>query len=205
VVLLVVALTAPLACARTITLTDEEAQQAANIWAGAPRQSWAAFEAGPGLFINYRVDIRKDSGFLLQMPIDKIPPGNRITKAELVLPLEYTYANDGKLFVWRIIPEWGAGVCYEYRTTLPKPVKWAEPGARGSSTDRATVPTVVATLRNNAEIVVNVTADVEMWYTGAAKNHGWLFTLEGDSLARFLPPAQPYRGGWKLRITYEPR
>lgn len=195
------------ASARTIIVTDELSDRAASIWISAPRAGWAGYEPVAGYQINSLLYVRRDSGFLLQMPIDKVPAGNRITKAELVLPLSYTYAADAKLHVWRVVPDWGAGVCWEYRTIRPKPQKWAMPGARGSSADRATKPTAIVTLRNgtNAELIANVTEDVELWYTGAAKNNGWLFTLEEDAIAQFLPPCHSYRGNWKLRITYEPR
>jgi hypothetical protein len=84
-------------------------------------------------------------------------------------------------------------------------VKWSEPGGRGASTDRSTKPTAIVTMRNNAELIANVTEDVELWYTGAAANHGWMFTVEDDAQARFIPPCHNYRGSWKLRITYEPK
>lgn len=193
--------------ARTITLTDESSERAASIWEGSPQASWVGYEAAAGNHATTMVDIRRDSGFLLQIPIDKIPEGNRITKAELLIPLNYTYAADAKLHVWRVIPDWGPGVCWENCTIRPKVVPWAMPGARGSSADRATKPTAIVTLRNGSttELIANVTEDVEMWYSGSAKNNGWLFTLEEDTVARFLPPCYSYRGSWKLRITYEPQ
>ena len=55
---------------------------------------------------------------------------------------------------------------------------------------------------------INVTEDVELWYTGGAGNHGWVFRIEDQSAQlQLLSPLSSYpagRGSWKLRITYEP-
>jgi hypothetical protein len=118
----------------------------------------------------------------------------------------YLYSTEPRLYVWRLLPEWGAGVCHQYRTQRPAKAEWAAPGARGGGTDRATRPTVVLPLTSAGEKVVNVTQDVELWYTGAAPNNGWLLTAEdADALIRLDSPLWNARGRWKLRITYEPQ
>ena len=38
--------------------------------------------------------------------------------------------------VWRVLPEWGIGACFQYRMTYPKKQEWSVAGARGKSTDR---------------------------------------------------------------------
>jgi hypothetical protein len=58
---------------------------------------------------------------------------------------------------------------------------------------------------NSGEVTMNVTQDVELWYSGAAPNHGWILTAEDADL--FLRMSSPFWGspkGWKLRITFEP-
>jgi hypothetical protein len=88
----------------------------------------------------------------------------------------------------------------------PKKVEWAQAGARGVSTDRATKPSAVIRSPGNGEKVVNVTEDVELWYTSAAPNHGWMLSLE-DQDGYIRAPSPIYTGGrgaWKLRVTYEP-
>jgi hypothetical protein len=64
----------------------------------------------------------------------------------------------------------------------------------------------VEACRNNQDVTLNVTEDVELWHGGAAPNEGWMLTVEeqGVSLS-LLPPSFSTRGSWKLRITYEPQ
>ena len=126
---------------------------------------------------------------------------------ELLIPVAYFYGSNRRLYVWRMTSEWGQGTCWQYRMVTPeKKIEWGEVGARAAGTDRATRPTAVMTFPTEAgERIVNVTQDVELWNTGAAKNQGWLFTVEDpDSILRFTCPIfQP--DGLKLRITYEPQ
>lgn len=60
------------------------------------------------------------------------------------------------------------------------------------------------------EYTVDVTEDIELWYTGAAVNRGWIMTLERDGEHIYLasPYTPGYLGGgktWKLQITFEPQ
>ena len=74
-----------------------------------------------------------------------------------------------------------------------------------AATDRAEDPTAIAPTKSGQDLNLNVTQDVELWYTGAAPNYGWMFTNEDEIDFRLNPPAHTTRGTWILRITYEPR
>jgi hypothetical protein len=191
--------------ARTIEFTDEDADRLAVIAVEAPRMGWAANEVGPGQFATDNLLLRQGNAVLIRVPLDRIPRGQRITKAEWILRVTYVYQNEPQLYAWRLIGDWGAGACHDFRTTQPKAVKWTEPGARGTASDRADEPTAVVTARSNEDVRVNVTRDVELWYTGGAPNAGWMFSVEQDVQVRLNPPAFTTRGTWKLRVTYEPK
>jgi hypothetical protein len=192
--------------ARTIVLTDEDCEQMAIIGSEAPRLSWVGYEGSPGEFTGIFVDLYPSRAFLIRYPLEKIPKGQRITSAEWVLPVTLiSPASEQKLHIRRVIGEWGAGVCHQYRMIRPKKAEWAVPGAKGASKDRAAKPSAVVRIGSAVEQVVNVTEDVELWYSGAAANHGWIVTQEdGASLVRLSSPVWATRGNWKLRITYEP-
>jgi hypothetical protein len=192
--------------ARTIVVSDEECDRMAAISADAPRLSWATYLAGTGIYsTQYTIDLRKGKAFLIHYPIDKIPKGQRITKAELVVPV-HQVEGEQKLVVRRLVADWGAGVCHDYRMIRPKKVEWAKPGARDNGLDAK--PTTSVRVSQPGEQILNVTEDVELWYTKAATNHGWIFTTEYDSPSiQLVSPISDYppgRGKWKLRITYEP-
>lgn len=202
----VVALAAPVLHARTIELTDKDADGMAVIAPEAPRLGWAAYEVAPGMFADSLLYLRPRASVLVRVPLDRIPPGSRITRAEWVLRVSAVSPVESRLYAWRILGEWGAGACYLYRTTNPKPVEWNAPGARGAASDRAERPTAVEACKNNQDVTLNVTEDVELWHSGAAPNEGWMFTVEEDGVSlSLLPPAFFTRGSWKLRITYEPQ
>jgi len=46
------------------------------------------------------------------MPLDKIPAGSRISRADWII--KPTLANT-KVYIWRVLGDWGPGVCYQYR------------------------------------------------------------------------------------------
>lgn len=192
--------------ARTIELTDKDADRMAVIAPEAPRLGWAAYEVAPGMFADSLLYLRPRASVLVRVPLDRIPPGSRITRAEWVLRVSAVSPVESRLYAWRILGEWGAGACYLYRTTKPKPVEWNAPGARGAASDRAERPTAVEACKNNHDVTLNVTEDVELWHSGAAPNEGWMFTVEEDGVSlSLLPPSFSTRGSWKLRITYEPQ
>ena len=59
-----------------------------------------------------------------------------------------------------------------------------------------------------AEQTVDLTEDVELWYTGAVPNRGWSFVMENDAHVYLPSPGEPYGGGgkqWKLMVTFEPK
>jgi hypothetical protein len=196
------------AAARTIVITDEDCDHMAAISADAPLLSWAPVESEAGVYTTFVFQLTPRRGILLQFPLEKIPRGQRVTSAELVIPVDYV-GGASRLEVRRLLASWGAGVCYKYRQASPKKVKWAKPGARGVSTDVALKPTAVTKVTEAATKTVNVTADVELWYTRGAVNRGWILTLKDEGgLVQMTSPLSPFtagKGKWKLRVTYEPK
>ena len=92
-----------------------------------------------------------------------------------------------------------------YVDFIPKPVKWAEPGVGAPGIDRAISPTATINLEGIGEQNIDVTQDVEMWYTGIAPNHGWVMAIdEANTFLRLYTPLYNGRGKFRLRITYEP-
>jgi hypothetical protein len=178
----------------------------AILCAEAPRTSWAGFEGTSGLFSDFYVDLYATRAFLIRYPIDQIPKGQRITSAEWTLPVNYLLpAAEHRLYVRRLLKEWGPGVSHQYRMVRPKKEEWAVPGARGAGSDRVAKASVVVRVAVAREPIVNVTEDVELWYSGAAANHGWILNNEDEG--RLVRLNRPTWGGiptWKLRITYEP-
>ncbi len=195
------------ASAKTIILTDNDCEQIASISADAPRMSWAGTANNVADFGNNSIDLSPKSSFLIRYPLEKIPPGQRITKAEWIVPhVLVSPANGARLQVRRCLQEWGAGVSHLFRMTRPQKLEWSKPGAHGLGQDRAAKATASALTRGAGEQTFNVTEDVELWYAGAAPNHGWLLTSEDqDSFVRMHSPFWGAPKGWKLKITYEPQ
>ena len=205
---LLVLLTACPLAARTITLTADDCDRMAVTAPQAPRASWAATRLAPGVLDTaHQLQLYQGMTFLLRFPLDKIPKGQRITKAELTLKADF---KDGepKLLLGRVLADWGPGVCHLYCRTLPKRIEWAQPGGRGSATDVANKPSATVKVGALGEYTLDVTEDVELWYTGAAVNRGWALWQEGGYAVYFPSPYNPHSGSgkqWKLRITYEPQ
>ncbi|MBM4071796.1 MAG: hypothetical protein FJ271_23150 [Planctomycetes bacterium] len=194
---------APPGQAKTILITDEESDQMAAISGDAPRLSWAGMESVPGVWNIFYLELYPNRALLIRFPLDKIPKRQRVTKAEVIVPVDYVYpANEPRLYVRRLLAEWGPGVCHLYRMTSPKPVEWKVPGAKGSGSDRIAKPQVLKPV--TGETIINVTEDVELWYSGVVRNHGWMLSNEDSGLIRMGSWAFGGRGRWKLRITYEP-
>jgi hypothetical protein len=194
--------------ARTIVLTDEDCERIAALSPDAPRLSWAIAEAGPAVYSNKSVlQLRNGRAFLIAFPLDKIPKGQRITNAELIMPVHFVEGEE-RVTIRRILGNWGAGVCYRHRMIRPKLVDWAQPGASAPSADCAAKASAQVRINAIGDKTVNVTEDIELWYTGAAANQGWMFRVEDqNSQIQLLWPLSTYpagRGRWKLRITYEP-
>jgi hypothetical protein len=191
--------------ARTITLTDLDCDKMAAIAADAPRLSWAGYQSLTGLYETTLIDLTPSKAFLIRFPLGKVPKGQRITRAELTFSVNLATSGDQKVHVRRILGDWGAGVCYQYRMTRPNKVEWKEAGARASAADRAPKASAVARVNGAGDVTVNLTEDVELWYTGAGANQGWIVTVEdADVLVRLLSPLGSGKGQWKLQITFEP-
>lgn len=192
--------------ARTIELTDYDCDRMAAISPQAPRSGWAMTEIATGEFSTALLDLRAERAFLVRYPLGRIPQGQRIARAEWILPVGLISAtSEPKLHVRRILGEWGAGVSYDHRALRPKAIRWTQPGAGGVSTDRAAQPSAVVAVPGMGELTINVTEDVELWYTGVAENQGWIVTVEDPAaLVRLNSPFWTGHGAFKLRITYEP-
>jgi hypothetical protein len=195
--------------ARTITLTGEDCDRMAVISARAPRVSWAAQSYGPGVFYTYpQVQLFPEMAVLIRFPLDKVPKGQRITKAELSVTSEYV-AGTPNVSVRRILADWGPGVCHLYYRTIPKKLKWTEPGGRGAGTDRAAKDSGVFRMDKAADYTTDVTEDVELWYTGATANRGWILLIDNNSGPTYLstpcPSIHASGNRWKLQITFEPQ
>jgi hypothetical protein len=196
--------------ARTIVVTDEDCERIAIIDAKSPNLSWAGYAIDRGVYTNqYQLLLTGERAMLICFPIDKIPKDQKITKAELIVPVYYL-DGEQRLQFRRIVADWGAGVCHQYRTVRPEKREWAKPGAGDTKADAVTssILRLKGPIRGQADQTVNVTEDVELWYSGAAANHGWRIVQELDGGPFYLmSPVANYpagRGTWKLRITYEP-
>lgn len=195
------------ASAKTIVITDADCELMGVISADAPRMSWAAVVNATAEYGNHYIDLTPKSAFLIRYPLEKIPPGQRITKAEWVVPYtQHSPPTGVRVQVRRILKEWGAGVSHQYRMIRPQKLEWHTPGATGLGQDRAVKATAAATVKGSGEHTFNVTEDVELWYSGAAPNYGWLLTTdEAMGWFRTNSPFWSSPKGWKLRITYEPQ
>lgn len=192
--------------ARTLELFAEDCDQMGAIAAAAPRQSWAMSEYTPGFFTTHAVSLVEKRSFLIRFPLDTIPEGHRIAYAELILPTSTAGGNEPRFYLWRLLADWGAGVSYRYRRTVPEKVEWAQPGARGYASDRAIRPTDILRVKNSVPVTVNVTEDVDLWYSGSARNNGWLLTVEDLGVTvSFSSPTWGDPKTWILRVTYEPK
>jgi hypothetical protein len=191
--------------ARTIVLTDADCERMAFIQAGAPRWSWGGYDVSTSSQSTALLYMYNNRAFLICFPLERIPKGQKIIKAELSFTTGLQTPGEQKLHLRRVLAPWGAGVCWRYASVRPKKVAWKQPGARGAGSDRAAKASAVVRTTEGGEKTVNVTEDVELWYTGAAANHGWTVALEDpDTYVVLWSPVWTNRGSWKLRVTYEP-
>ena len=173
---------AKVSSARTIALSAEDCDEMAVISARAPKSSWAVPHS-PGTYTTAYATLlwSSDMAVLLRFPFaDLIPKGQRITKAELTIAPNYKAGPPPEVHVHRILAEWGNGVSHQYRMTHPQKLEWTQPGCRGAATDRANKDSAVFRIEKLGENTVDVTEDVELWYTGAVANRGWVLTLEPE-------------------------
>jgi hypothetical protein len=198
--------------ARTIALTAEDCDEMAVISAQAPKLSWAVPAQGGGGQYNTQPTLLWNSNMavLMRFPFaDLIPKGQRVTKAEMTIAPNYTAGPQGEVHVRRILVEWGHGVCHQYRMVRPQKIEWTQPGCRGAATDRANKDSAVFKIVKLGENTVDVTEDIELWYTGAVANRGWILNLEPEGAHIYLPSPYGPHGNtgkqWKLQITFEPK
>jgi hypothetical protein len=188
--------------ARTVTLKPQALDAFAALSEKLPRNGWATNQHDATLASSNPPITTPTTSYLMRYSFDQIPKGQRITHAEWVIPAGLNAITT--VNVWRVLAEWGVGVCHQYRMTYPNRLEWSVAGARGKSIDRATNPTGTGKFGKGAsEITLNVTQDVEMWYGGAAPNRGWLLTFDSSSIL-VSPTHTSERSRWELRITYEP-
>ncbi len=192
--------------ARTIVLTDTNVTHMAALNDQLPHASWAGWEPSSGSFTTTLLNLPTVKGILIQYPLDAIPRAHRIVNAELSLPVYSTQAG-ARVYVWRLLVDWGVGVRYLFRRVRPERVEWSVAGADGVGVDRALEPTNVVVVQrgdSHFQLSFNVTKDVELWHAGAAANHGWLLATDENGL--FInfkcPVGQPNL--WQLTITHEP-
>src|SRR5262249_45588802 len=157
--------------ARTITLTGDDCDQVAVISAQEPRLGWAGYMAAPGIFATYtQLNLYPHHAILVRFPLDKIPKDQRITKAEWTIPSSYVAGAKPQLSVHRLLAEWDTGVCHQYRQAFPKKLEWTVAGAKGVASDRANQVSAVFRYDKAGSQTVDVTQDIELWYTGAVPN-----------------------------------
>lgn len=201
------ALTAGPLTARTITLTGADCTQMAVISEKAPRLSWASILMGQGAYdASHSVQLLgRSMALLIRFPLDQIPKGQRITRAELTVEPNYV-AGDCRLQVRRLLADWGHGVCHQYARTYPKKLEWAQPGGRGGARDRADRDSALIKFSAIGKYRTDVTEDIDLWYTGAVANRGWIMVMDAG-LAYFPAPYDPAGDGksWTLQITFEPK
>lgn len=191
----------------TIELRVKDIAQFATISPDAPRHGWVGYNYGDGTFGTTRLDVSSRTSVLVQYDLSVIPDNMRITNAQWALPIQHSSSSQVQLYTWRILAPWGPGACHAYRTTLPKPAPWRQPGARAMGVDRTIRPTVVVKVGEETdELALNVTRDVEYWHSGLQPNRGWILTVEqNDAVVSLESPMYIGIEDWILRITYEPR
>jgi hypothetical protein len=208
--ILTAALLASAAAARTITLTTADCDEVAVLSALSPRMSWAITQGQPDIFLTQsRLLWNSKMTVLLRFPIQTlIPPGQRITKAEFTLVATYV-SGLPVVQIRRALAEWGPGVCHQYRMTFPKKLEWSQPGGRGAAVDRAAKDIALFRVAKVGEYTGDVTEDIELWYTGAVPNRGWIMAFESEGhhiylTSPYTPTAAPNHE-WKLQLTFEPK
>ncbi|MCE9592305.1 MAG: hypothetical protein K8S99_17500 [Planctomycetes bacterium] len=191
--------------AETVILNGSNVDKVAAIADVAPRMSWALWEYATGRFNNGGIGVSPGRSVLMRYSLASIPAGQRITHAEWIIPVLTTEGVEPRFYFWRVLGDWGPGVSHLYRSVFPQRVEWTRPGARGQSSDRATRPSEIVRVESLGDRVVNVTEDIEIWYTKSSPNNGWIITIEDPAVSvRFNGTPMTSPDNWKLRVTYEP-
>ena len=196
----------PLASARTIILEGDQIDRLAGLDAGAPKISMALGQTWGEVRVAHEVRITTERRIFMRWSLAAIPPKQKIAHAELILDVGVVAGKEPRLYLWRGVADWGLGACYDYRLLQDgKKLPWARPGAGGIGLDRAVRPTGIARLEGPGEQIINVTEDVELWYSGAVNNNGWLLSVEDPGVIVVMSsPLWVGAPRWRLRITYEP-
>ena len=197
--------------ADTTTLAQEQTLDGALIGIKYPRESWVPNDPG-AWYLPYRLR-DYNSVFLIKFDLSSSPAANRILTAQLVIYVQdrNSYVNtqhlDTKVGVWRMLVEWGPGVCWENRGGKDeKP--WGQPGGKQAGQDRAQQPTDTPLLKSeNTWLRFDVRADVEA-ILGGEPNYGW--AVENiDALGDGFSIVTPISGDPKFRpvlvITHQPK
>jgi hypothetical protein len=191
--------------AGTVSYDGRQSERMAVIDQQASRLSWATVGRLGAEFNTTGLFLIPGRAFLIHFDLAAIPPGQRIVKAELLVPVSAVAGHDPRFFLWRMVAEWGIGVCWDERLQEPESVKWAVPGGRGPGLDRALDPTAVVRKTQSGQVAVNVTVDVALWYARVAPNQGWMLTVEDPG--NWVALRAPFWDApqlWTLQITYEP-
>lgn len=201
--------TCPMLHARTITIEDSKITHMAHIGPEVPQASWIGSNSTTGVYTTNIIEMTPGSRLLIQYPLDQIPQGQRIVSARWIFSVPYAPYDSHRLFLWRVLQPWGLGVNLTQRIQVPKALPWSSPGADAPGIDRAITPTAIIRINGIKEHVIDVTQDVELWYTGVAPNHGWVMALdEGNRyVRRYVRIASPLYNAtsvFTLQITYEP-
>lgn len=197
-------LTVPLQ-AGTLTLDAGQCDRMAVIDQNAPRLSWASSAIAGGEYSTTSLVLQPGRGFLIHFDLSQIPAGQRIASAELLVPVSGAGGSDPRFFVWRLVSDWGLGVCWDNSMQKPAKQAWAVPGARGPGLDRSLKPSAVVRETQARIVQINVTEDVALWQAKAAPQQGWMFTVEDPGTwFSFRAPFWDAASQWTLQITYEP-
>jgi hypothetical protein len=189
----------------TVSFDGRQSRRMAVIDEQARRLSWATVDRVGSPFNTLGLLLLPGRAFLIHFDLVGIPPGQRIVKAELMVPVAAVSGNDPRFLLWRLVAEWGLGVCWDERLQEPGPQKWAVPGGRGPGLDRALEPTAVVRETQARQVPVNVTADVALWHARAAPNQGWMLTSDDPgNWVSLRPPFWDAPQLWTLQVTYEP-
>ena len=202
---LMVVLTAAPLLAGTVAYDGSQSRRMAVIDQQAPRLSWATSGRLGAAYNTTGLFLIPGRGFLFHFDVDDLPPGQRIVRADLILPLSAISGPDPRFFLWRMIAEWGVGVSWDERLQRPAKQPWAVPGGRAPGLDRALNPSAVVRETQAGPVTVNVTEDVALWYAKASPNQGWMLSVEDPGIwCAFRAPFWDAPALWTLQITYEP-
>jgi len=198
--------------ADTANLAQDQILDAALIGVKHPRESWVPNDVSQW-YLPYRL---RDNGsvFLIKFDLSSIPAGARILAAQLGIYVEdrnhhvNTQHLDTKVGVWRMLVEWGPGVCWENRGGKDEKA-WGQPGGKQAGQDRAQQPTDTPLLKSTRSwLKFNVRADVEA-ILGGEPNYGWAIenmdVTNGEGFELITPISGDPKFRPTLTITYQPK